>query len=138
MKQVITISMIALCMSLLSGVAQAKTIRATDMTSSLWSDLSRGALGDLVVEFRQGDELPVTFSAEGDLLETTHSASSYVGVKRNFWVRLQQTKIQMSLDNVAFKDVSDILSGSFQAGAGSDQNGGAASAISLALKAYLK
>lgn len=137
MKRTIKSSVAVICLLLVAGVAEGKTIRATEMTSSQWSELSRVS-GDLIVEFRQGDELPVTFSAEGDLLETTHMATSYVGVKRNFWVRVQQTKLQMSLDGTSYKDISDVLSGSFQAGAGSDQNGGVASAINLALKAYLK
>ena len=123
---------------LLTGVAEAKTIRATEMNSSLWSRLTAGTAEELIVEFRQGDELPVSFTAEGDLLETTRTGTSYVSVKRNFWLKLQNDNIQMSLDGAAYKSIKDVISGSLTAGAGSEQNGGVANAINLGLKANLK
>lgn len=123
---------------LLSNLAEAKTIRATEMNSSLWSRLMAGAAEELVVEFRQGDELPVSFSAEGDLLETSRVGVSYVSVKRNFWLKIQGDTLEMSLDGAAFKPVKDMVSGSFTAGAGSEQNGGIANAINFGLKANLK
>jgi hypothetical protein len=118
--------------------AQAKTIRATDLGSSVWSEIRKGKLSDVTIEFRQGDELPVSFSADGDLFETTQSSVGYVGIKRNFWIKLQNSNILMSLDNSNFKDIKEVISGSFEAGTGADQNGGLANTLNLALKAYLK
>jgi hypothetical protein len=125
---------------LLSGVAQAggKVVRATDMGTTMWSDLTKGKLGDVVVEFRQGDELPVTFEAQGDLIETKQTSVSYVGIKRNFWLRLSQNDVEISLDGTTFKKLNEILTGSLEAGAGSAQNGGVADAITIMFKAYLK
>lgn len=125
---------------LLSGVAHAggKVVRATDMGATMWSDLSRGKLGDVVVEFRQGDELPVTFEAQGDLLETIQTSVSYVGIKKNFWLRLSQNDVEISLDGTAFKKLNEVLTGSLEAGAGSAQNGGVADAINIMFKAFLK
>ena len=127
-------------MLLLSGAAQAsgKVVRATEMVSTMWSDLSRGKMGDVTVEFRQGDELPVSFEAQGDLVETRQTAVSYVGIKKNFWLRLSQNNVEISLDGTTFKKLSDVLTGSLEAGAGSAQNGGVADAINIVFKAFLK
>lgn len=127
-------------MLLLTGTAQAsgKVVRATDMGTSMWSDLTRGKLGDVVVEFRQGDELPVSFEAQGDLIETRQTSVSYVGIKKNFWLRLSQNNVEISLDGTTFKKLSDVLTGSLEAGAGSAQNGGVADAINIVFKALLK
>jgi len=130
--------LIAGCLLLCAGASEAKTIRATEMNSSLWSSLSNRALSELIIEFRQGDELPVSITAEGDLMETTQSATSYIGVKKNFWLKVQQDEIQMSLDGTNFKNINEVVTGSIEAGTGSDQSGGIANAITLALKAFLK
>lgn len=127
-------------MLLLSGVAHAsgKVVRATDMGTTMWSDLTKGKLGDIVVEFRQGDELPVTFEAQGDLIETRQTSVSYVGIKKNFWLRLSQNDVEISLDGTTFKKLNEVLTGSLEAGAGSGQNGGVADAITIMFKAFLK
>lgn len=127
-------------MLVLTGAAQAsgKVVRATEMGSTMWSDLTRGKLSDIVVEFRQGDELPVSFEAQGDLIETRQSSVSYVGIKKNFWLRLSQNNVEISLDGTTFKKLGDVLNGSLEAGAGSAQNGGVADAISIVFKAFLK
>ncbi len=124
----------------LAGAAQAsqKVVRATEMGTTMWSDLTRGKFGDVVVEFRQGDELPASFEAQGDLIETRQSSISYVGVKKNFWLRLSQNNVEISLDGTTFKKLSDVVTGSLDAGAGSTQNGGVADAINIVFKAFLK
>lgn len=134
-KAMIVVAMFGL---LLTGAAEAKTIRATEMTGSLWQRLTAGTAEELIVEFRQGDELPVSFTAEGDLIETSRAGVSYVSVKRNFWLKLQNNDVQMSLDGSAYRPVKDMLTGSLTAGAGSEENGGIANAINLGLKANLK
>lgn len=127
-------------MLVLSGAAQAtgKVVRATDMGPTMWSDLTHGKMGDVVVEFRQGDDLPVTFEAQGDLMETRQTSVSYVGIKKNFWLRLSQNNVEISFDGTKFKKIGDVLSGSLEAGAGSAQNGGVADAINIGFKAFLK
>jgi hypothetical protein len=127
-------------MLLLSGVVHAsgKVVRATDMGATMWSDLTHGKLGDVVVEFHQGDDLPVTFEAQGDLMETRQTSVSYVGIKKNFWLRLSQNNVEISLDGTTFKKMGDVLTGSLEAGAGSAQNGGVADAINIVFKAFLK
>lgn len=119
-------------------MASAETVRATDLDGSFWSTMSAGKLGDLIIEFRSGDELPVTLTAEGDLMQTTQSSTSYVGIKRNFWLKVQKQAVQISFDGVIFKEISEALTGSLNAEAGSQQNGGVANTINVVFKAFVK
>lgn len=127
-----------LSLLILAGVAEAKTVRATEMTPAQWTSFQKGELTDVTIEFRQGDELPVTLLAQGDLMETTQTATSYVGIKKSFWIKSQSGKIQISLDGTNFKDIGDVLSGSLEADAGSATSGGIANGINVTFKAFLK
>ena len=120
------------------STAEARTVRATELNPQIWSQYNKGEFNELTVEFRQGDEVPLNFQAEGDLLETKVSNPSYLGVKRTFWVRMEQKQILMSLDGVNFKPFNQIIGGSFTVGASSEPNGGPANALNVLLKAFLK
>lgn len=128
---------LALASALMGLQAQAKTVRATDLIAQGWNDLSKLEEGT-TIEFRQGDELPVSLSAEGDLLETTRNEVSYVGVKKNFWVRIQKNDVLMSLDGVNYKKIQDSVTGMISADASTPENGGAANAINIKFIANLK
>jgi hypothetical protein len=123
---------------LLAGAAHSKTFHAGDMTSNQWSQLMASGPQEVVVEFRQGDEIPISFASEGDLLETSQTGISYVKVKRSFWVRIHQNDIEMSLDGSTFKPFKEVISGSFTAGAGANQPGIPVNSINLVLKTLLK
>lgn len=130
--------MVLVIASALVGLqAQAKTVRASELIQQGMTDFSKIEQGT-VVEFRQGDQLPVSFQAEGDLIETTRSEVSYVGVKKNFWVQLENNDLMMSFDGVNYKKVQDLLTGAFSVGAGSAENGGVADAINMKFTAKLK
>ena len=131
-------AMITAGLLLFAGVSEARTVRAIDMDSSLWSNLSAGTPSDIIVEFRRDDEVPIHLTAEGDLIESTQAATSYVRIKRNFWLKVQQQKIKISLDGMTFKDLSDVLTGSIKADTGPDPNGGIANVINLAFRAFLR
>lgn len=137
MNTTVKIMIVALGLCLTS-IAEAKTVRATEMNSSLWSKLTAGTADELIVEFRQGDQLPVNLSAKGDFLETTQPGVAYVSVKRNFWLKLQNSDVQMSVDGSTFKPLKEVVGGILTAGTDADQSGGIANAISIALEAYLK
>ncbi|MCO5144198.1 MAG: hypothetical protein M9962_14005 [Oligoflexia bacterium] len=136
MKTIITITM--LLSSIFCFSVEAKTIRATELSNNIWDKINSYGSEEITVEFRQGDELPVSFYASGDLLETSREGSSYIRIKRDFWIRLKNEKVTMSLDNREYKPLSEMLMGSFQAGAGSEDNGGIAHIIRLNLDARLK
>ena len=124
----------------LSGVAHAgeKVVRATDLGTTMQSGLTNGGFSNVIIEFRQGDELPMTLEVQGDLAETTQASVSRIGIKKNFWIRLSQNNLEISLDGTTFKKLNELLTGSLQAGAGSAQNGGVADAISIIFKAFQK
>ena len=123
---------------LLSLPANAKTIRASELSSTEWSEISKGK-EVITVEFRLGDELPVSFSAKGDFLETSRAGVSYVKVKKSFWLRLEKPdELDASLDGITFKPLKDIANGSFEAGAGQTLPGVPVNAINLVLTAVAK
>lgn len=130
----------ALVMGLLISTqfAEARTIRATEMSGSKWAQLTQGKLQDLVVEFREGDELPMTFVAEGDLIATTHSPITYVTIKRSFWLKAGHNTLDMSLDGNTFKPFNQVITGQAGIGALPDQEGGPATSIQATFKAFLK
>lgn len=133
------LSAIAGVLILIAGApAYSKTVRATEIDSSTWAALEApGHHEETIIEFRQGDQLPVSLSAEGDLLETNQASVGTIGVKRNFWIRVVKNDVEISFDGTSYKAFKDALTGSFQAGAGNPA-GGIANSISLAFKAYLK
>ncbi|MEK6775069.1 MAG: hypothetical protein AABY64_14105 [Bdellovibrionota bacterium] len=118
--------------------ANAKTVKATEMGSTVWSDISDGSLKDVIVEFRQGDEIPLSFKAEGDLVESSQESVSYIRIKRNFWLRLNQSTVELSLNGVKFKKLNEALTGSLEAGANANQSGGPANTFNIIFKAFLK
>lgn len=139
MKSIIAIGLV-LTAVLFGGVskAQPKVLRAGEMTSKQWAEVTEVGMQNVIVEFRQGDEIPVTLNSEGDLLETVQSGVSYVKVKQSFWLQLHQDKVEISLDGASFKQLNEVVSGSFSAGAGANAPGVPVNAISLLLKAFLK
>ena len=139
MKQTInTIILVALVTIGHMATAQTRVLRAREMNSDQWSEIFKKGSEDFTVEFRQDDEIPVSFSAQGDLLETSKAGISYVQVKRTFWLKLQNKDVVLSLDGNNFKPLNQVVSGSFSAGAGSGQSGLPVNAIELSLRALLK
>lgn len=118
---------------------QAKIIlRATELNDRSIAEILKMNSEEVIVEFRKSDEIPLVFKAEGDLLETTHPAINYVTVKKDFWIKLVGNDLQISFDNNQFKNISEVLTGSIQAGAGLDQNLGVANSINILFRALKK
>ena len=130
----------ALVMGLLISTqfAEAKTLRATEMDSHKWSELYQGKMQEVTIEFREGDELPMTFVAEGDLFATSQSPVTYISIKRNFWIKISENALVMSLDGVTFKPFNQVITGSFNVGGKPDQTTGSIDSIQAVLKTYLK
>lgn len=120
------------------SIAEARSIRATELNSQIWSQYNKGEIGDLIVEFRQEDEVPINFQAQGDLLETKVSNPTYLRVKRTFWVKMEQKQILMSLDGVNFKPFNQVIGGTLTVGTSQEPSDGPANAINVLLNANLK
>ena len=123
---------------IMSQAVASSSIRATNLNPKVWSEFESGKTSEILVEFRQGDRLPVTFQAQGDFLETSESNPSYVTVKRPFWVNFSKTKITMSLDGSRFQPIQDVVKGMFTIGASDQMPTGVANAINMILKAEIK
>ena len=121
-------------------LAQAKvtTLRAGEMNGEQWSHLMAGGDDEVIVEFRQGDEIPVSLSAEGDLLETNQTGVTYLHVKKSFWISGKNNELKMSLNGQDFRPFSDVVTGSLSADAGASAPGVPVNAINLMLKMFLK
>ena len=108
MKKQITIFAIA---TLVGLSAQAKSIRATEMKSSDWATLKQNSQEELLLEFREGDEILVAIKAGGDLIEIRKPVNNVVSVKKDFWIRIQNNVFQFSLDGQSYKPLTDSLRG---------------------------
>ena len=108
------------------------------MDSHKWSELYQGKMQEVTIEFREGDELPMTFVAEGDLFATSQSPVTYISIKRNFWIKISENALVMSLDGVTFKPFTQVITGSFNVGGKPDQTTGSIDSIQAVLKTYLK
>jgi len=138
-----TMKMITLtaAIALATCFAEAKTLIAKDLTPQTWSDIASGKLQDITIEFRSGDELPLSFVAEGDFFQTKDPGVNYIQIKKSFWVKpdIAHSQILVSLDGVTFKPLTEVMTGSFQVGAGSDDNNsGVAKGIQTVLRADLR
>jgi len=128
------IGMLVLC----PAFAQAELVRATQLNGDMWQKLRNGEINELIVEFRQGDTLPVTMNVGGDLLGTKDNRPSSVLVKRGFFIKFEQDHLWMSLNGADYKSFSDFVRGNIFVGASADQSGGPANAIDVLMQAFLK
>lgn len=139
MKQVLQIASVVVFI-LYAAISEASTMRATDMDQATWDKIFAGQLKDFYIEFRRGDVLPVSFSAEGDFFETQQVQPTPLKVKRDLWVKVDGSKFEFSLDGTTFKPLSDVARGFFSIGltTADDLSGGRVSGIQMNFKAYQK
>ena len=124
---------------LVATMSEAKTFRAVELGSQEWTQFLAGKEDEWVVEFRQGDEIPMTVSAEGDFFETRAVTPTPLIIKKNFWLKINMQKgVFASLDGSTFKPLPQVASGVLSAGASTDSPNGVASGIQMSLKAFQK
>lgn len=137
MKQFMQVSAVA-ALILVAVFSEAHTLRATDLDSATWTKVFSGQIQNLIVEFHQGDELPVTVSAEGDFFETLRTQPTPLSIKKNFWLKVNQDSLLVSLDGNDFKPLPQVASGTLAFGTGAGDSGGRANLLNINLKAYQK
>jgi hypothetical protein len=136
MKQLAQLASIA-ALILVASFSEARNIRATDLDSKEWSHFFAGEYNDWIIEFRQGDEIPVSLTAEGDFFETNQIHSTPLYIKKNFWLKINDKKgVLASLDGTNFQPLPQFATGTLTVGAGS-QNG-VANGINMNIKAIQK
>lgn len=76
----------------------------------------------IIIEFQEGDEIPLEVSVSGDLVATDPATPPVkVRAKRHFYLRLDGSEMKTSLDGEHFG--SSAKRGSFAFGLGFDQTG---------------
>lgn len=138
MQQFKAMTLMTMGFLLLASVSEGRAIRATELDSKTWTQLTQGKAQDLLVEFRQGDRLPLSLVVQGDLLESHNPSAQDILVKRNFWIQADRSKIRISLDGRDFREIPEVLTGSLTVGAGSDAPGGIANGIQVLFSNHLK
>ena len=138
MKQVLQITSVAIFI-LFAAISEAGTMRAMDIDQSTWGKVFAGQMQDYLIEFRKGDSLPMSFTAEGDFFETQQAQPTPLIVKKDIWMKVDGSKFEFSLDGKNFKPLPQVAQGLFSIGASSsDASGGRATGINMNLKAYQK
>lgn len=138
MKHVLQITSVTIFI-LFAAMSEASTMRAQDIDQETWGKVFAGQLKDFLIEFRQGDTLPVSVTAEGDFFETAQAQTTPLKMKKDVWMKVDGTKYEFSLDGKTFKPLPQVAQGSFSIGAtANDSSGGRATGINMNLKAYQK
>src|SRR3989338_2561829 len=135
MKKAWFVAVAVLCMGF---AVQAAPVRFSELSSDTWEKFQKGEIGEMTVEFRKGDLVPVKVRAEGDLMGIDDPTTIYVTVKETFFIKFTQTALLMSRDNQDYKPFNELITGSFTAGAASDKNGGPVHSIDMLFKAFFK
>jgi hypothetical protein len=123
---------------MVATMSEAHTLRATDIDSETWGKVFSGKMRGVMIEFREGDELPLTFSAEGDFFETRRTQETPVTIKKTFWMKYDQNTVLFSLDGSSFKPLPQVATGNFMVGAGSNPGDARANTLNMHVKAFIK
>lgn len=130
---------ILLFLATFSAIAsQAEVFRVGELTDQVWEQYDRGEIKELVIEFKKDDWLPVNTLVEGDFLESQTNEPNQLLVKRNFFVKMNEKSVLLSLDGLTYKPIQDMVRGSLQVGTSSGRRGGAANALNVTLRAFIK
>lgn len=139
MKQALQMTSVAVFILFAAMISEAGTLRATDLDNATWSRFFAGKLPEVLIEFRQGDRLPVTLTAEGDFFETQNPQSTPLNIKKDFWMKVVNNDVQFSLNGTDFKPLPQMAKGQFNVGANADDSsGGRANGINMNIQAYQK
>lgn len=138
-KMILVILTLLLCSTVNASVENS--IRVSKLSSELIARIQKGEVKNLIVEFKEGDRLPVNLKAEGDLFESVDSNPTFAEVKKDFCVKVDGSNLLMSLDGVNFKPFNQMARGSVSVGTNADGNNGTgfpAGAINIIFSAFLK
>lgn len=87
-------------------------IRSAKLNAEYLNKIQKGEIDNAVIEFLEGDRLPINIKAGGDLFESVDSNPTFVEVKKHFFVKIMKSNITMSFDGETFKSIKELLSGS--------------------------
>jgi hypothetical protein len=77
----------------------------------------------LVIEFQEGDVIPLHFKLDGPFVKSADDAAPIpLRVVRHFYLRIDKSGIKSSADGKTF-DAKPVAPGSFQIGVGANKDG---------------
>lgn len=138
-KMIVLMGAILLSSSVMAGAIVP--IRSTKLNAEYLSKIQKGEVENAVIEFLEGDRLPINIKAEGDLFESVDSNPTFVEVKKHFFVKIMKNNITMSFDGVTFKSIKELLGGSLTvntSASNGDTESFPASVINVVFSAFIK
>ncbi len=127
MKKIISLLLVTLSALGCASGPPPRVVRATDVQG-----VAKLALGQpLIIEFHEGDTLPLDFSLQGPLLQSpTDAPPIMLTAKRRFFLRIDGDGLRSSLDGKDFSK-SPAAPGSFQIGIGATRERGTRATITI-------
>lgn len=127
MKNIVSLLIVSLSTIGCASGPPPRVVRVTDMQGM--AELAKGQ--PLIVEFHEGDTLPLDFSLQGPLLESAIDAPPIVlTAKRRFFLRIDGDGLRSSLDGEDFSK-NAAAPGTFQIGIGASRERGTRATITI-------
>lgn len=138
-KMIALTGAIVLSTSLMAGTIVP--IRSTKLNAEFLNKIQKGEVENTVIEFLEGDRVPVNIKAQGDLFESADSNPVLVEVKKHFYVKIMKSDITMSFDGERFRPIKECLGGSLVVNASSsdgETQNFPVSVINIVFSAFVK
>jgi hypothetical protein len=117
-----------------SNAGLAKTLRPNELGKGGLQRFLQGQSDD-VIEFREGDQIPVALKVDGDILQSASSEPTMVEVKKGFFLKFESDELRMSWDGTEYLPYRDLIRGQLEAKASGDS---AVSNIEINFSAFVK
>ena len=128
---------IGLLITCFQANAGTVNIKANELNNDVISKIFSSPNTEYVVEFREGDLVPFNLSAEGDLFESKENTNNILKIKKDFFVKVSSHQVLISFDSENYKNLKEVISGSFTVGSEVDRSQ-IPGVIQALLRVYLK
>lgn len=115
-----------------------KTIRITKLDDLVINQIMSLKNQENVIEFRKGDFIPLHFEAKGDLIESKNGLLSDLIVKRDFFIKIKEGNISLSLDGRLYRPLKKYIKGRISVGTETENNNQVPNLIKVMFAAFLK
>lgn len=131
------IMLVGFIISLFQTNAFAVNIRANELNNKVIASIFSGQNVEYVVEFREGDLVPLNFVAGGDLFESKDNTNNIFVIKKDFFIKVKNNSVMISMDGNSYMSLRDVISGKFSIGSDIDRSQ-IPGVIQALLSVYLK
>jgi hypothetical protein len=123
---------------LMVGSVHGKTIRITKLDAVTLNQIISLKNKEYTIEFRKGDFIPLHFEAKGDFIETKKSLLNDLIVKRDFYIKIQEGNISLSLNGKRYKSLKKYIKGMISISTDAENHDHVPNLIKIILAAFLK